>query len=270
VAVGDIDGDGSPDVAVGDQVLAGSPVTRVYGWDAGGVDLPGFPITSVWAVNNQIILADLDGDDQVELMFDDNTSNNQYMGYNHDGTPMAGWPLPLQGMSFFNMPFAIDMNQDGELDLSGAADPTSSSTNGYLWDANAPFNPSKSYLPVLQYNVQHDGVYVPPVSTGIAGGQAAAPHWQMGLAAPSPFRSSTAISFSLGLEIDAPVGLVIYDVQGRRVRTMLAERASSGTGEWTAIWDGRDDRGREQAAGVYWWTLRAGDRVMSRSVVLAR
>ncbi len=268
VAVGDIDGDGNPDVAVGDQVLAGSPVNMVYGWDATGANLTGFPITSLWAVNSQIILVDLDGDDQVELMFDDNTGNNRYMGYNHDGTPMAGWPLPMQGSSFFNNPLAVDINQDGGLDLSGAGGVSTTSTYFYLWDANAPVNPAKSYLPILQYNVRHDGVYNPPGTAGIAV-ELAAPRRQLGHAAPNPFSRDTAISLALGGDADASVRLAIYNVHGRRVRTLLAAEIT-GAGDRTVTWDGRDDRGNAQAAGVYWWSLQVGDQVTTRSVVLAR
>lgn len=161
VAVGDIDGDGNLDVAVGDQVLAGTPSDRVYAWDKDGNDLSGWPTDLINAINNQIILADLDGDDMVELMWDDNSGENQYLGYNHDGTPMEGWPILLDGSSFFMNPFVTDINNDGELDISGASSIiTSSDLDFYLWDANVPFNPDHSPLTILQYNVRHDGTYV--------------------------------------------------------------------------------------------------------------
>ncbi len=159
-AVGDIDGDGSPDVAVGDQVLSGSPANKVYVWDNGGSYLSGWPTEPIWAINSQILLTDLDGDNEVELMWDDNTDAGIYLGYNHDGSVMEGWPLNVEGSTFFINPFATDLNGDGILDLSGAG---KSIDNGdcsiYLWNANVAVDEEKSILPVLQYNVQHDGVY---------------------------------------------------------------------------------------------------------------
>jgi len=159
-AVGDIDGDGNLDIAIGDQVLSGSPSNKVYVWDKDGNYLAGWPTTPIWAINSQIILTDLDGDNEVELMWDDNTSSGIYLGYNHDGTPMDDWPLQVEGSTFFINPFATDMNGDGILDLSGAG---KNIENGdcsfYLWNTNVAMNEDKSILPVLQYNAQHDGVY---------------------------------------------------------------------------------------------------------------
>lgn len=168
-AVGDIDGDGELDVAVGDQVLAGSPSNRVYAWDKNGNNLPGWPSPFINAINNQILLADLDGDNMVELMWDDNTGNNVYIGYNHDGTPMDGWPISLNGSSFFMNPFAVDINNDGILDVSGASgNLTTNVLDFYLWNTNVPVDPVNSPLTILQYNVQHTGVYLDPLALNAA------------------------------------------------------------------------------------------------------
>ncbi len=162
-AVGDIDGDGNPDVAVGDQVLSGAPASRVYAWNAAGNNLSGWPTNLIWSINNQIILADLDGDDEIELMWDDNTGEGKYLGYNSDGTVMAGWPLLVAGGStFFINPFIADVNDDGITDISGGALDMAGNYDFsiYLWDAGAAFNPDINELTILQYNVRHDGVYI--------------------------------------------------------------------------------------------------------------
>jgi PKD repeat protein len=159
-AVADINGDGNLDVAIGDQVLSPTPSNKVYAWDKNGVYLPGWPTSNINSINNQIIIADLDEDNQVELMWDDNTNAGIYLGYNHDGTPMEGWPLPVTGTSFFMNPFVTDINGDGILDISGASqDMNTGECFFYLWNANVPVNDDLAILPVLQYNVQHDGVY---------------------------------------------------------------------------------------------------------------
>jgi hypothetical protein len=162
-AVGDINGDGNLEIAVGDQVLSGVPSNKVYVWDNNGNLLPGWPSPAMNAINNQIVLADLDGDNEVELMWDDNTNAGVYIGYNHDGTPITGWPLTVTGSSFFMNPFVVDINNDGIIDISGASGTISTSDlYFYLWNANVPGNPAKSPLTILQYNVRHDGVYVDP------------------------------------------------------------------------------------------------------------
>jgi hypothetical protein len=159
-SVADIDGDGSLDVAVGDQVLSGVPSDYVFGWNKYGENLPGFPIGPIWAVNSQIIVADLDGDNLLELMFDDNTGEGIYNGYNHDGTMMEGWPIDVEGTSFFINPMALDANGDGMLNLNGGGfDSNTSESWIYLWDAGVGYNEELAVLPVLQYNVRHTGVY---------------------------------------------------------------------------------------------------------------
>jgi len=167
-AVGYIDGDDALDVAVGDHVLSGSPVNYAYAWNAGGTALSGFPIGPIWAINNQIALADLDGDGMMELLFDDNTMNagqGKYPAYNHDGTPLAGFPLITQGSTFFNMTCLNDLDGDGYLDLVGAGtDLEYNNTYAYLWNSDTVYNPDKVTLPCFQYNVRHDGLY-PPAAT---------------------------------------------------------------------------------------------------------
>lgn len=159
-SVADIDGDGDLDVAIGDQVLSGSPASKVYGWDMAGGYLDGFPIGPIWSINSQIIIADLDGDEMMELCFDDNTGNGILNGYNHDGTMMTGWPLEVEGSTFFTNPMVLDAKGDFMTNLSHSTSIISASDLWlYLWESEVPFNHDLAPLPILQYNVRHTGVY---------------------------------------------------------------------------------------------------------------
>jgi flagellar hook assembly protein FlgD len=64
------------------------------------------------------------------------------------------------------------------------------------------------------------------------------------------------------------VRLAVYDAGGRQV-TVLVDEAHA-AGRHTARWDGRDAVGRDVADGVYFVRLEAGDRSMSRKLVVAR
>ena len=83
---------------------------------------------------------------------------------------------------------------------------------------------------------------------------------------PNPFGPSTAIRFSLAAP--APVRLTIYDVEGRRVRALLA--ATLGVGAHVVDWDGRDDAGAAQPSGLYVLRLATPPATASRKLILAR
>jgi len=70
---------------------------------------------------------------------------------------------------------------------------------------------------------------------------------------PNPFNPSTSISYSMAH--GGPVQLVIYDLAGRRVRTLVQETRPSG--EHTARWNGQDDSGQIVASGVYLARIQA-------------
>ncbi len=68
---------------------------------------------------------------------------------------------------------------------------------------------------------------------------------------PNPFNSSTTIVYSVANlgPIPARIEIGIYDISGRKVRTLIDERM--GVGVYRAIWDGKTDDGRECSSGVY-------------------
>ncbi len=86
-------------------------------------------------------------------------------------------------------------------------------------------------------------------------------------AAPNPFARQVRIAFTLAAA--GPARLRVYDVAGRRVRTLLDERALvAGPAEVT--WDGRDDAGRDAPGGVYLVRLETGGRSETRRVLRLR
>jgi hypothetical protein len=87
-------------------------------------------------------------------------------------------------------------------------------------------------------------------------------------ASPNPFRSQTALSFDLAGEGARPVFLAVYDVNGRKVRTLVNEPLLPGTFE--ADWSGRTDRGEQVTAGVYFVRLVTPDTSLSRKIVRLR
>jgi len=69
---------------------------------------------------------------------------------------------------------------------------------------------------------------------------------------PNPFHSSTEIMYSL--PVGGNVELVIYNVIGQKVRTLVSGNQDSGY--YHVIWDGRDDMGENVSSGVYYYQLK--------------
>ena len=83
---------------------------------------------------------------------------------------------------------------------------------------------------------------------------------------PNPFSESTTLSFRLAEAGEAQ--LQIVDVTGRSVRELSESRFPAGYS--TLRWDGRDSRGRQVAAGVYFARLQVGADVNTRRILLIR
>ena len=84
---------------------------------------------------------------------------------------------------------------------------------------------------------------------------------------PNPFNPETTIRYHLQGGSRRSV-LEIYDLLGRKVRTLVDEVQSPGI--YVVLWDGRDDSGWFVASGQYVYTLRAGEFRDSKRLVLIR
>jgi hypothetical protein len=76
--------------------------------------------------------------------------------------------------------------------------------------------------------------------------------YRLGLPVPSPTRERTSIEYTLPCA--SRISLRIYDLCGTVVRTFVEEEAA---GRASVEWDGRDDRGRPAASGIYFYEFAA-------------
>ncbi len=83
---------------------------------------------------------------------------------------------------------------------------------------------------------------------------------------PNPFNASTEIRFSL--PEDGNASLVIYDLLGKAVRTLVSGPCEAGVHR--VVWDGRDDAGNPVPSGVYIYRLTAGEESLLRRMMLVR
>ncbi|MBT6628653.1 MAG: T9SS type A sorting domain-containing protein, partial [Gemmatimonadetes bacterium] len=83
---------------------------------------------------------------------------------------------------------------------------------------------------------------------------------------PNPFNAQTIIEFSI--DVVGRGELVLFDMLGRRVRTLLDAQLVAGPHRLQ--WDGRDDEGRAAATGIYFYRLTTPTRMLARKLMLIR
>ena len=94
------------------------------------------------------------------------------------------------------------------------------------------------------------------------------PHrWTLHPSVPNPFNPMTRLAFDVERD-DVTVFLDVFDVLGRHVRSLVAERRE--VGRQYVEWDGRDDAGRSLASGVYVARLQAAENMQTQRMVLIR
>jgi hypothetical protein len=86
---------------------------------------------------------------------------------------------------------------------------------------------------------------------------------------PNPFNKDgvTTIGYSIPTG-NQRVVLAVYDVAGRRVKTLVSKTQARGS--YVANWDGRNERGEPVAAGIYFYKLSAGGKSMSKKLIYFR
>jgi hypothetical protein len=83
---------------------------------------------------------------------------------------------------------------------------------------------------------------------------------------PNPTASETAIDFETATA--GRTRLSIFDVSGRRIRTLVDEHRPAGRHD--AVWDGRNDNGVLVAPGVYFYQLELDGQTTGRRMVRLR
>jgi M6 family metalloprotease-like protein len=92
---------------------------------------------------------------------------------------------------------------------------------------------------------------------------------------PNPFNPETTIEFSVAptksgiKEAGAKhVNIDVYNVKGQKIRTIVDGYYSAG--KYSAVWNGKDDAGREVSSGIYFYQMRTQDMTTTRKMVLMK
>ena len=83
---------------------------------------------------------------------------------------------------------------------------------------------------------------------------------------PNPFNPTTQIRYDL--PEDAMVSITIYDIMGRSIRSLVNSKQTAG---YRSIqWNATNDYGKPVSAGVYLYRLQAGNKILTRKMILMK
>ena len=160
---------------------------------------------------------------------------------------------------------------------NGVVPHTSTSDTKVLWDSGTlnsgesftfQFNSFGSYPYHCEFHPSMAGTIV-VLSTDVkdeTGDREKPSEFALSQNYPNPFNQTTKIEFTLSKSCF--VSLNIYDILGRKVRTLVSEHLSSGYK--SVLWDGKNDSGKDAASGIYFYQMRVGDFSETKKLVLLK
>ena len=83
---------------------------------------------------------------------------------------------------------------------------------------------------------------------------------------PNPFNPITEISF--GLPAAGQATLDVYDIMGRKVKTLINDRLEAGIHR--VYWNSTNNNGQKVSSGIYFYMLDQGDNVITKKMMLLK
>jgi len=268
-ALADMDGDGSLDIVQagtngglyvykGNGAIATTP--SLVPWN----NVRYSTLTS-YASESSPAVADINGDSHPDIVMGD--ENGQLTALSGaDASVLPGFPIQLSA-EVKGSPALCDCDGDGKTEILVAGWDKAV----YMWDYDFPFSPGQiPPWPQFHHDAARTGYAGTPILLGTEEETAALPRsLDLALPAPNPARGGTRLWY--GVPADRAGGaldLAIYDLSGRRVRTLQSGRVEAG--RHSVSWDLRDASGAPAGAGVYFARLSLGAETRSRKLVVVR
>jgi FlgD Ig-like domain len=83
---------------------------------------------------------------------------------------------------------------------------------------------------------------------------------------PNPFNPETKIAYQLASSGFASI--IIYDLLGREIKTLVSKEHPAGS--YTVTWNGADELGNSVPSGVYLYSLKTGNFIESKKMILMK
>ncbi|MDQ7054865.1 MAG: FG-GAP-like repeat-containing protein [candidate division KSB1 bacterium] len=230
ILAADLDQDGDIDVVT---ASSGDNTIAWYEND-GNLQFSQHVISTTASQTKSIHVADVDGDGDLDVLGVDFT---RALWFENDGNMNFSEIVISNDVSFGYDIFTADLNGDGRLDILTASE---------LDDQIAWFQQM--------------------APTGLEEQSPPLPNTFLLQNHPNPFNPATQITF--GLPEMTRVSLVVYDLFGRSVKTLV--NGPRAAGAHTVQWNSTDHSGNPVSSGIYFYRLQAGEFQQVRKMILLR
>lgn len=149
----------------------------------------------------------------------------------------------------------IDADFSGEIVPNWAFYPSVFAEGSFLdgdWPSLPPADGVPDSLTVADSSISDVVITFIGPGNAEADGQVESPLADMSVY-PNPFQQSTTLSFSINRPSASSARIDVFDLLGRRVRTLL--NRPLGTGRYEITWNGVDDQGATLPSGLYFYRV---------------
>ena len=248
--------------------IGDAPDDMLYAWDAAGNLRDGFPINKSGGNEGIISIADVDGDNEFEVVFGSDLFTTDGPGFLHayelDGSSeVAGFPVRPRGVNAMNGAALSDINGDGMMDLI-AVSYTLTLGMGidsiYLnaYSLNVPYSPERVLWSTYKGSNTRDGRPTPqPISSTVTLDENRL-HLKV---SPNPALHQTRLSFTLDQSMIASIHLT--DALGKDHQLSLERQWPAGANQATLPLN-------NFPSGLYWISVKNKEKVLGTTPVFIR
>ena len=252
ISVCDLNNDGQLDL------LFGGYDDKIHVWDPVANELlPGWPVDLGYNSLSEPVLADLDGDGQIEVLAARKTG--MVFAYESDGSLMGNFPIPIDG-SIESTPAIEDIDNDGDLELvigtTAGLDVIDIKFDAQLMDSWS----------LYRATMHRTGVYDESVMS-IGSKESIIPEkFYVSDNYPNPFNPTT--NFYMDVPEAGNLLVSVYDVSGRQVNELINTQVVAG--RIHGRWSGKNSYGVMSPTGIYFLKVEIGANYHVQKLALVK
>jgi hypothetical protein len=160
---------------------------------------------------------------------------------------------------------------DGEYETIGTLDAQghSSKPTEYEYKDDGVTLGEKYFYRLLEVDLNGEKTEFGPLFVDMSTRDLVPPRLYIAQNFPNPFERMTTIKFGIPLKKkDEAAKLVIYDVTGRIVKTLISGKLEPGY--YHVTWNGKEAHARDVGAGVFFYRLTVGDENLTKKMIYVK